>query len=137
MLRLVYISTARRAFEQSELLALLRNSQRNNARREITGILLYHHNQFFQVLEGPEEAVRAVYARIAEDPRHQTVTKLYEERPAERLFGDWTMGFLPAESLAPAERLDFTSILATADRQLPERSVVRLLLKTFRAAPIR
>jgi hypothetical protein len=137
MLRLVYISTARHKFEQADLLELLRTSQRNNARREITGILLYHHNQFFQVLEGPEDAVRAVYAMIAQDQRHQAVMKLYEERPTERLFADWTMGFLPTEELAPAQRLDFTTMLATADRQLPERSVVRLLLKTFRAAPIR
>src|SRR6476469_8809024 len=97
MLRLVYISTARQKFEQAELLELLRKSQRNNAKREITGILLYHHNQFFQVLEGPEDAVRAVYATISQDPRHQSVMKLYEERPEERLFANWTMGFLPAE----------------------------------------
>lgn len=137
MLRLVYISTARQKFEQTELIELLRKSQRNNARREITGLLLYHHNQFFQVLEGPEDVVRGVYTAISQDPRHHAVMKLYEERTTERLFADWTMGFLPTDELAPADRLDFTSMLTQADRQLPERSVVRLLLKTFRAAPIR
>ena len=51
MLRLVYISTARQKFEQAEVLDLLNKSQRSNARRDITGILLYHHNEFFQVLQ--------------------------------------------------------------------------------------
>ncbi len=138
MLRLVYRSTASHAFTQPELLHLLNSSRRRNQMANITGVLLYHKGHFFQVLEGPDDVVRSVYTRICNDPRHRFVQILFEESAAERLFDSWSMGFVPVESLPNSEQQSFTDLLlnsAQANAILPQPSMIRLLLKTFRTAP--
>jgi hypothetical protein len=79
--------------------------RRQNARRGITGFLLYHRASVFQVLEGFPDVVAALYETIARDARHR-VTQLIAEPIARRGFGDWSMGLArvtPADlgALAP------------------------------------
>ena len=73
-----YCSTGTQAFTESELLELLTHSRDNNAKLSLTGMLLYKNNDFMQVLEGPEPAVRKLLERINRDPRHKRVQKLIE-----------------------------------------------------------
>ncbi len=93
MLSLVYLSSATRPFSQPELDALLDKSRTNNTRDDISGILVYRDGDFLQVLEGPEDKVRAAFARINRDDRHNRVMVLDESNIDERAFGDWSMGF--------------------------------------------
>ena len=93
MLSVVYVSTAAAPISDEALLALLEQSRTNNARSGISGLLLYKDGQFMQALEGPDEAVRALYDIIGRDPRHQNVRSLMVEPIAERQFPDWAMGF--------------------------------------------
>lgn len=93
MLSLVYVSAATRPFSQLELDALLEKSRRNNRQDGISGMLLYRDGDFLQVLEGPEAAVRATYARIGRDRRHGGVILLDESHVEQRAFRDWAMGF--------------------------------------------
>lgn len=97
---LVYVSIADHPFRPEELIRLLERSRENNLRDEITGMLLYKDGKFMQLLEGPERAVCATYARIAKDRRHREITVLLEGRRPERDFEEWSMGFhaLDAES---------------------------------------
>ena len=90
---LIYVSVASHEMSERDLLDLLAVSRDNNARDEITGMLLYKEGRFMQLLEGPETAVCATYHRIARDLRHRDVTLLLEGSLAERDFLDWSMGF--------------------------------------------
>ena len=90
---LAYESQASVPFTEPDLLDLLGHSRANNAERGVTGILLYRRGTFLQVLEGPREEVEALYARIADDPRHHAVDTVLAEERRERRFPDWTMGF--------------------------------------------
>ena len=72
---------------------LLRRSRAHNEPAGITGVLLYGASQFLQVLEGPAEVVRPLYARIAADPRHSRFEKLADGPVARREFADWHMSF--------------------------------------------
>jgi hypothetical protein len=56
-------------------------------------MLLHAEGSFFQVLEGPEDVLQALYRRISADKRHTQVTKIIWEPIAERAFDAWTMGF--------------------------------------------
>ena len=56
------------------------------------GVLVAHDGWFLHVLEGPEAAVREVFAGIQRDPRHAEVVKLGEEPTETRLFGRWSLG---------------------------------------------
>lgn len=92
MYQLVYVSEATRSLSNDELLEVLNVSRRNNPKVDVTGLLLYQNQQFVQVLEGPEAAVRETFERIKQDQRHQDVRIAIENEVTEREFGDWEMG---------------------------------------------
>lgn len=56
--------------------------------RSITGVVLYEGGSCFQVIEGPEEDVEALYRAISLDKVHRNVVKLIVEPVAERNFDD-------------------------------------------------
>src|SRR4028118_630971 len=93
MFFLVYVSSATRPFSGEDLRVLLETCRKNNAELGITGMLLYKDGNFMQVLEGDEEAVRGLHARIAADPRHRAEITLQEGFAEWRQFPDWSMGF--------------------------------------------
>ncbi len=65
---------------------------RNNQREDITGVLVANGRLNIQYLEGPEVAVRALWARIQSDTRHHSIVQLYEQvMQAPRLFPKWAM----------------------------------------------
>lgn len=93
MIHLIYNSATCLDFSKDDLVALFAKARTNNASMGVTGILLFVEGSFFQVLEGPEQAVDALADRIASDPRHDQMTVIIRESIAERSFGEWTMGF--------------------------------------------
>ena len=58
-----------------------------NKSSSVTGILLFNGTHFFQLLEGPEAAVKAVYNRICQDPRHHNLVELLRDYAPARRFG--------------------------------------------------
>ncbi len=93
LIQLIYCSVASCMFSHEELSGLLRFARQNNAKEDITGILLYAEGSFFQVLEGEEEKIRSLFEKIEKDKRHHSMTIIIQEPIAERSFGDWTMGY--------------------------------------------
>ncbi len=92
-IQLLYGSSATVPFGKPELLELLNKSRNNNAKVNVTGLLLYKDGQFMQVLEGDEPAVTSLYQRISRDPRH-TGSMVFLQHPIEqRDFPDWSMAF--------------------------------------------
>lgn len=115
MRRLVYISTAKNLLDPAELEKLLLNARHNNLRDDITGMLIYHDGCFFQVLEGPEEAVRACYGRICHDRRHGGSIVLMDDAASSRLFGSWRMACCTFEGLTALQKRQFIDLKMFAD----------------------
>jgi Sensors of blue-light using FAD len=92
LVRCIYVSAATRPFDRAALRALLDSSRRNNARLDVTGMLLHIDGSFFQILEGTEIAVTGLFTKIGADKRHGRIVKLIQEPIEERSFGDWSMG---------------------------------------------
>lgn len=80
---------------------ILATAQRFNASVGITGMLLCVERQFLQYLEGDEQAVESLYERIAKDPRHSGVMRLFCGRYPRRVFEGWSMGFQQAGKEKP------------------------------------
>ena len=95
MLSIVYVSAAAHPMSDGDIAAILLQSRRNNAAAGLTGALLYHRDRFIQVLEGPDDSVRARFDLIAADPRHRSVQVMSEKGIGARQFSEWTMGFRP------------------------------------------
>ena len=93
-LQLIYISAATVAFTTEDLTNLLEKARSNNSKVDVSGMLIYHEGSFFQVLEGPEEAVKSIYEIVADDPRHEEVRLLLKQNVESRSFADWSMGFV-------------------------------------------
>ncbi|MDF7815069.1 BLUF domain-containing protein [Hymenobacter sp. YC55] len=98
--QLVYRSQATRPLPEAELLSLLSHARQANAAVQVTGILVYWKGCFVQVLEGAEADVRALYARIQQDPRHSQVVTVSEARARPRHFAQWRMAL--GRDTAPA-----------------------------------
>ncbi len=124
-----YVSRASAPFDHAAVQSILQASRRNNARADVTGCLLFTGRCFAQVLEGEESAVRALSARIAADPRHQSIRVLSERHRDEREHGDWPMGFL--HDLNLEDDLDMLLMI-------PERSpvVVADVMERMRPDPV-
>ena len=130
---LFYKSVSAYPMEVTELEQLLVSSRDNNTRLGITGLLLYKDEQFLQALEGPEDAVRALYETIGADPRHHSVKRLSEFQVARPRFGEWSMGFRrvdEAEARAIPGYDNFLDAPPTIDRAMASRE--ELLLEWFR-----
>ncbi|MFJ4036685.1 BLUF domain-containing protein [Microbacterium sp. NPDC090007] len=130
-----YVSTATEPFDDERLAALLSYSRRANHAHELTGMLLYRRGRFFQVLEGPRDAVEHLMDAIRGDDRHTDVRVLLSEDIDERRFTEWTMGYEPisvSPSPAPAGFRDTFDDLESDDDDAIIRAV-RELTVWFRA----
>ena len=94
MFEIVYTSAARRMMDPQELGQILAVARRNNQRLGVTGILLYEHGSFIQVLEGDEPVVRELLQTIERDERHYRLQVRDERAISERNFASWSMGFV-------------------------------------------
>ena len=94
--------------DQAALADILKQARAGNADKGITGALMLYDDWFAQVLEGPQAAVEALYAKIKADTRHDGV-RLNEAGVApKRLFGKWAMAVV-AEHHEPDQPLVATT----------------------------
>ena len=92
MKRLKYISRFTGPMSDREIADLTEQSAQRNRELGVTGILMTTGGLFFQVIEGPEDAVKQIWDDIRVDVRHIDVLLLSEEEGVERrLFPDWSM----------------------------------------------
>ncbi len=93
MKTIVYLSTAVELMTDKQLTELLRVARKNNAFKNVSGILLYSEGIFLQILEGAEDEVDSIFNLIAKDPRHKNLVTLADEPITHREFANWSMGF--------------------------------------------
>jgi len=67
---------------------MVNKASERNASYDVTGILLFNGTHFFQLLEGPEDGVNAVYNRICADAKHHNVVELMRDHAPARRFGN-------------------------------------------------
>lgn len=90
---LAYISLAAPDVDDAGIASIVATSRENNRRDAITGFLQYRDGYFFQVLEGPTQALQHLLERLATDPRHSGMRVLFHEPTSQRTFADWGMGY--------------------------------------------
>ena len=92
--QMFYLSRADAALSTATVQHILRVSQRNNRRKDITGCLLYSGQHFAQILEGNSADLTELVSRIAKDPRHHSLVVVVDHEVDVRTFPDWSMGIL-------------------------------------------
>lgn len=74
-----YVSTAEPNLPPEVVKDLLTKATKYNNTHDITGVLLYSENNFFQLLEGEKEKITLLFSYIEKDPRHHNIIKFIEK----------------------------------------------------------
>jgi hypothetical protein len=131
MHQVIYSSAAVNPFTEMQLTELLSRVRVNNARLEVSGMLLYHEGSFLQVLEGETAVLDALFETIGKDKRHQRVMPLLKRDVEERHFGDWQMGFAALKSL-PHRLPGYTEYMRLRGEPSDAGNAASRLLAAFR-----
>jgi len=118
---LVFISRTLRPWSEEEVSALSRASRRNNEQSGVTGLLLYAHDHFLEVLEGPRETIDQTFGRICRDPRHTRIEVLLSAPIRERAYAHSSMGVLDLRGTQGVDRDELRRIADDAKTN-PERA---------------
>lgn len=82
---------------------IFQTARSNNAKKKVTGALLYSWGYFAQVLEGPIADIEQVFEKIQHDPRHSDVTILECAGIGARDFPEWSMARVQPVTRAQAD----------------------------------
>jgi hypothetical protein len=135
LFQIVYRSTATKSFSRADLIELLKSSVHRNTRAGITGLLLYKDGDFMQALEGEEEVVIKLFAKISRDPRHHRVIPLIHEPIEQRNFSSSAMAFHDLDTVElrnlPAYS-EFLNMPLNGELLAPDITKCQLLLLLFK-----
>ena len=130
--RLIYSSEADDNMSDADLRMIAMFSRMNNRRKNIAGLLLHHEGYIVQVLEGPQDAVQRLFAKIKVDSRHKNVKILMDRACKQPIFSEWSMGFRPMENRDEIDAF-FKLSKNALDAAIPSdsSSAVRNVLREF------
>lgn len=99
--QLSYMSKSKTPLSNKELEELLATARQHNVQEKITGILVYNKGVFLQLLEGEENQVRRLFAKIESDERHHGIHNFFENFTPKRVFENWSMAYQNTECYEP------------------------------------
>jgi hypothetical protein len=130
--RIKYISRFAEDLKKEDIDTLVDQAEQNNAQHEITGILVTAGHLFFQIIEGPSEAIDTLFHNISNDQRHTDVLILAaEDDVPHRIFPDWSLKKLSLDNEAQT-RLEPLRVLLETTMVL--RKNADSLIKTIERA---
>jgi len=91
MFELTFSSEAVRDLDRSTLSYIQKKSVEANSKMGVTGCLFFHKNKFMGILEGREEEVEKLFAKIKKDNNHKNISVLAKEQIMDRQFKHWNM----------------------------------------------
>lgn len=97
--QIIYLSQSRIPINTEEqLVSILSEAREYNFTKDITGVLFFQDGLFLQIIEGKKEDLTYLYGKICRDPRHTNISTLVAQPILQRLYGNFTMGFLNSNS---------------------------------------
>lgn len=76
---------------KNEMVDIVSSAHKRNKKMDITGVLFFENNHFFQIIEGKEDNLRDIYQRIERDHRHCRISKLLDQPVSARTFEEWSL----------------------------------------------
>lgn len=117
--RIKYVSRFTKPMDAKKLEELGEQAATNNRKLGVTGILMASGGLFYQVIEGPPEAVDGLLAAIERDERHTDLLILnIELGVSERMFPDWSMKMINLDAASHVRLLPLKVLMqAVYDQQ--------------------
>ncbi|WP_072136702.1 diguanylate phosphodiesterase [Pantoea ananatis] len=110
---------------------LVTKANKINESSSVTGILLFNGTHFFQLLEGPERDVLAVYERICRDTSHHNIVELMRDYAPARRFGNVGMELFDLRQYDKTTVLNAVLEKGTTKYQLTYEDRALKFLRTF------
>ncbi len=103
LIQIIYISHS--TFETADkvnkiepnVVRILAKSRINNRKNGLVGVMYFGDGAFFQCLEGEEEAINTLFAKIEKDPRHKDIKLISRKYISKLSFPDWAMKYAPLD----------------------------------------
>ena len=80
----------------ADVARILHAAREQNARRGVTGSLLFTGGHFAQLIEGPPAAIAETMQVIEADRRHEAVRRLVDDQVDRRRYEAWSMAYAEA-----------------------------------------
>ncbi|MEM1276495.1 MAG: BLUF domain-containing protein [Pseudomonadota bacterium] len=122
LVTLSYVSRSKIGGDLGKLIALQNECIASNSQSDVSGVLYYDGEHFFQVIEGNFQTINDLYARICRDGRHYECRKLTTRTVHQRRFPGNPMKIISAIS-NPCMSSIVPSILADPRQDLVERRI--------------
>jgi hypothetical protein len=108
---ITYTSLAALDLGTEDLAAIHQTARHFNALDGITGLLVFDGKRFLQIVEGSDEAVDSLIARLRSDPRHSAIEVRDERHVDRRSFPDWSMELVEVSAGYLSARPEIDTIL--------------------------
>lgn len=107
MQQICYASTS--TSDHTQLLQDLRNilneARDFNTIHEISGVLYYADQHYFQCLEGEPSILKLLMSKLEKDPRHKNIKVFESKEIQEAHFKNWTMKYVQRVSIVQSKML--------------------------------
>lgn len=129
--QMAYCSVACSPITPALLKDILTKANAHNSAHGITGTLMADQGLFIQWLEGPKQAVRDLWARILDDPRHHCIVELmHNDSWTTRMFPNWSMSISSREDMLEIVHEARDSAQETQSPWAPAIATLCILLDT-------
>lgn len=112
--------------------SIVAHASASNALTGITGALIYSGTRFAQVLEGPDDAVEALFRRIRDDNRHVFEAAFDCEPIAYREFKTWSLCYAGPSVFVARSIAEFARA-ARSDQRASASRIIALIAGLARA----
>ncbi|MBQ4822331.1 BLUF domain-containing protein [Aquimarina sp. MMG016] len=90
---ITYVSTASSELTDNDILDLMIFVKLQNNINQIMGVLIHSEGNFFQVLQGEEDVIKKLFAKIKQDSRHYNVIKMIDRETKNTSFSSYHSSF--------------------------------------------
>ncbi len=106
--RVCYISTAASNNDETAVQKIAEQAEAANKAKDITGLLLFNGVNFWQIIEGPTEAVDNLMEKINSDRRHAGIIVRFSETSSGRWFEKWSLSYKKTSKSAAESLINLT-----------------------------
>jgi len=129
LIQLLYCSKSLNDIKREDTDAILSQSRKNNAAKNITGVLCNNELYFIQLIEGNYRHINDLYTRITADNRHTKTTILSYHSVNNRLFANWSMGYIDDNHYVNDLLRKYIDTSGTIDPELLSNAFINYMTK--------
>ncbi len=99
LVQMTYASRVVQPLASNTVSDILLVARKRNTLAGLTGLLVFDHRYFMQVLEGDRNHLKRLLPKLMQDRRHTDFSLISFRAIAQRQFSGWSMGFVAAHAV--------------------------------------